>query len=89
MNLKTTLIIVAVALFFCFGGVSAGIAAEKLTQDQITILSQEFQILQLQQQVMQQTADKNQKRMQEIAVILQPYMSDTKGVKAPAKKKGK
>ena len=87
MNLKTTLIIVALSLFFCLGGIAQ--AAEKLTQDQITILSQEFQILQLQQQVMQQTFDKNGKRMQEIATILKPYLQSTKGPDAPKAPKKK
>ena len=89
MNLKTTLIIVALSLFFCLGGISTGIAADKLDQKDLQILSQEFQILQLQQQVMQQTFDKNGKRMQEIATILKPYLQSTKGPDAPKAPKKK
>jgi len=83
MNLKTTMAIVALSLFFCLGGVVQ--ASEKLDQKDVQILTMEFQNLQLQNQIMQTTFEKNNKRLQELATILKPYLSDTTGAKAPAK----
>jgi len=87
MNLKTTLIIVAVALFFL--GVGTVQAAEKLDPKDLQILSMEFQNIQLQNQIMQSTFEKNNARLKELAAILKPYLDTTSGVKAPAKGKKK
>jgi len=53
----------------------AAIKAEKgLDQKDIKILTQEFQLLQMQNQAMQEQFNKNTTRMQVIATQLKPYL---------------
>jgi cell division protein FtsL len=80
-KLQLFLVTLLVVCGFCL---SSAYAADKLTADQQTILKQEFENIQLKNQIMQEAFTRNQTRMQEIARILQPYLADTTGAKAPS-----
>jgi hypothetical protein len=77
------LLIVMVVLIGLMFPCSQGIAADKLTTDQQTNLKLEFENIQLKNQLMQEAFTKNQARLQEIAQILGPYLTDTKGATPP------
>ena len=78
-----TMVIMAITLCVLIFPCSQGRAEDRLTTDQQTNLKLEFENIQLKNQLMQEAFTKNQARMQEIARMLGPYLTDTKGATPP------
>ena len=90
MNLKTTLIIVSLSLFFCLGGAFAADNSDlKKATDRELVL--EYELTKSQIKDLSETIKRVQERQQALAAEaqLRPSIVGTQGVKPPSKAKKK